>query len=290
VSPSARTSGTNLRQVSPGTRVALTGVYSVLDSSQGGNSKDSAAAKQAAVAVRTPYLRVVGVEVMSSDSGRTAARFSAEEEEECLGFARSPGIYERIVSSIAPAISGDYTDDIKKAIACLLFGGTRRKLPDGVRLRGDINVLLLGDPSTAKSQFLKFAERVAPVGVYTSGKGSSAAGLTASVVRDARGEFFLEGWLLGRGSAPLTDSRSAQTLRRRRYACVFALRALGGGGARALVAGELLLTPGQPWCSRTAAWYASTSLTRCASKTAWRSMKPWSSRRSAWPRRASPPS
>jgi DNA replication licensing factor MCM5 len=60
-------------------------------------------------------------------------------------------------------------------------------------LRGDINVLLLGDPSTAKSQFLKFISRVAPIGIYTSGKGSSAAGLTASVVRDARGEFYLEG-------------------------------------------------------------------------------------------------
>jgi DNA replication licensing factor MCM5 len=75
----------------------------------------------------------------------------------------------------------------------MLFGGTRKRLPDGVRLRGDINVLLLGDPSTAKSQFLKFTSRVAPVGIYTSGKGSSAAGLTASVVKDARGEFYLEG-------------------------------------------------------------------------------------------------
>lgn len=65
----------------------------------------------------------------------------------------------------------------------LLFPFSR--LPDGMRLRGDINVLLLGDPGTAKSQILKFAERVAPIGVYTSGKGSSAAGLTASVVRDA---------------------------------------------------------------------------------------------------------
>jgi DNA replication licensing factor MCM5 len=75
----------------------------------------------------------------------------------------------------------------------MLFGGSRKRLPDGVRLRGDINVLLLGDPSTAKSQFLKFTSRVAPVGIYTSGKGSSAAGLTASVVKDARGEFYLEG-------------------------------------------------------------------------------------------------
>ena len=61
-------------------------------------------------------------------------------------------------------------------------------LPDGMKLRGDINVLMLGDPSTAKSQFLKFVEKVAPVGVYTSGKGSSAAGLTASVTRDSRGD------------------------------------------------------------------------------------------------------
>jgi len=73
------------------------------------------------------------------------------------------------------------------------MGGCHKTLPDGVKLRGDINVLLLGDPSTAKSQFLKFVEKVAPVGVYTSGKGSSAAGLTASVIRDKNREFFLEG-------------------------------------------------------------------------------------------------
>lgn len=84
--------------------------------------------------------------------------------------------------------------DIKKAISCLLFGGTKKRLPDNIRLRGDINVLLLGDPGTAKSQFLKFTEKVSPISVYTSGKGSSAAGLTASVIRDSSsGEFYLEG-------------------------------------------------------------------------------------------------
>ena len=69
-----------------------------------------------------------------------------------------------------------------------------QRLPDGTYRRGDVNVLLLGDPSTAKSQFLKYASRTAPIAVYTSGKGSSAAGLTASVIRDASSrEFYLEG-------------------------------------------------------------------------------------------------
>ena len=74
--------------------------------------------------------------------------------------------------------------DIKRAIAALLFGGSRKRLPDGLTRRGDINMLLLGDPGTAKSQLLKFVEKASPVGVYTSGKGSSAAGLTAAVMRD----------------------------------------------------------------------------------------------------------
>ena len=89
-------------------------------------------------------------------------------------------IYDLLAKSIAPSIYG--CEDIKRSVACLLFGGSRKRLPDGNR-RGDINVLMLGDPGTAKSQILKFGERCAPVGVYTSGKGSSAAGLTAAVIR-----------------------------------------------------------------------------------------------------------
>jgi len=113
---------------------------------------------------------------------------TGEDEEKITAMARDPNIYEKITKSIAPAIFGH--EDIKRAVACLLFGGAPKKLPDGMRLRGDINVLLLGDPSVAKSQFLKFTERAAPICVYTSGKGASAAGLTAAVIKDPlTGEF-----------------------------------------------------------------------------------------------------
>jgi DNA replication licensing factor MCM5 len=121
-------------------------------------------------------------------TGFALPNITQEDEERIHTMSKDPLIYEKLSCSIAPSILGHA--DIKKAITCLLFGGAPKKLPDGMRLRGDINVLLLGDPSTAKSQFLKFVERVAPISVYTSGKGSSAAGLTASVIKDpASGEF-----------------------------------------------------------------------------------------------------
>lgn len=124
--------------------------------------------------------------------GFAMPNITEEDVEQFNQMSRDPEIYEKISKSIAPAIFGHA--DIKKAIACLLFGGCPKRLPDGMRLRGDINVLLLGDPSVAKSQFLKFVDRVAPISVYTSGKGSSAAGLTASVIKDpSSGEFQLEG-------------------------------------------------------------------------------------------------
>merc|ERR1719180_694723 len=132
-----------------------------------------------------PYLRVVGLQVETEGSGRSSSNmaFTQEDEEAFRMLAQKPDVYETVAKSIAPSIFG--SEDIKKSIACLLFGGSRKRLPDGLTRRGDINVLLLGDPGTAKSQLLKFVERVSPVSVYTSGKGSSAAGLTASVMRDA---------------------------------------------------------------------------------------------------------
>ena len=126
--------------------------------------------------IRTPYFKVLGMCVTSDGSGRGSTNFTVEDEEQYQNLARSCAIYDKIWKSICPSISGDYTVDLKKAIACLLFGGSRKCLPDGMSLRGDINVLLLGDPSTAKSQFLKFVEKVAPVGVYTSEKVAAPLG------------------------------------------------------------------------------------------------------------------
>ncbi|KAJ1929399.1 minichromosome maintenance protein 5 [Tieghemiomyces parasiticus] len=173
-----------VNKVVPGTRVIVTGIFSIFQ-----NKKVKATG---AVAIRSPYLRLVGFEVESGGHGAGRTVFSAEEEQEFINLARQPDFYRNFTRSIAPSIFGN--EDIKCAIACLLFGGSKKVLPDGMRLRGDINVLLLGDPGTAKSQLLKFVERVAPISVYTSGKGSSAAGLTASVIRDPGSrEFYLEG-------------------------------------------------------------------------------------------------
>ena len=86
---------------------------------------------------------------------------------------------------------------MKKALLLLLVGGTGRQLPDGMRIRGDVHVCLMGDPGVAKSQLLKHITSVAPRGVYTTGKGSSGVGLTAAVVRDTMtNEFMLEGGAL----------------------------------------------------------------------------------------------
>ncbi|KAK5937175.1 minichromosome maintenance protein 5 [Knufia obscura] len=172
-------------RVVPGSRCTVMGVYSIYQ--QNKNNKASA------VAIRNPYLRAVGITTdVDHGTGSNTTHFTEEEIQEFEELSRSPDLYEKLARSIAPSIYGNA--DIKKAIACLLMGGSKKILPDGMKLRGDINVLLLGDPGTAKSQLLKFVEKVAPIAIYTSGKGSSAAGLTASVQRDVQSrEFYLEG-------------------------------------------------------------------------------------------------
>ncbi|GMI47778.1 hypothetical protein TrCOL_g5859 [Triparma columacea] len=168
----------------PGMRVSIIGVASLFKNMADKSAKTSS--------VKQLYIQVLGIQYESANADSSSS-FTPKEEEAFVALSRRADVYDILTKSVAPSIQGDYTTDIKKAIVCQLLGGAAKKLPDGMRLRGDINVLLMGDPSTAKSQFLKFVEKVAPVGVYTSGKGSSAAGLTASVIKDSRGEFYLEG-------------------------------------------------------------------------------------------------
>lgn len=174
-------------RVVPGSRCTVMGIFSIYQNKASKNSSTGGA-----VAIRTPYLRAVGIQSDIDQAAKGNATFSEEEEQEFLEMSRRPDIYDVMTDCIAPSIYGNR--DIKRSILCLLLGGSKKILPDGMRLRGDINVLLLGDPGTAKSQLLKFVEKAAPISIYTSGKGSSAAGLTASVQRDqSTREFYLEG-------------------------------------------------------------------------------------------------
>lgn len=104
-------------------------------------------------------------------------------------------LYDTLAKSIAPEIYGH--DDVKKCLLLLLIGGATKEMGDGMRIRGDINICLMGDPGVAKSQLLKYICKVAPRGIYTTGRGSSGVGLTAAVMRDpVTDEMVLEGGAL----------------------------------------------------------------------------------------------
>lgn len=109
-------------------------------------------------------------------------KITAEEEAKIKEISERDDLYEILARSLAPSIYE--MDDVKKGILLQLFGGTNKTFTKGGRYRGDINILLCGDPSTSKSQILQYVHKIAPRGVYTSGKGSSAVGLTAYITRD----------------------------------------------------------------------------------------------------------
>ena len=116
---------------------------------------------------------------------------SEMEKKEIIDMRNSPKLYYKMMESICPNVFGH--PDVKRGVLLQLFGGVHKTTPEGISLRGDINVCIIGDPSTAKSQFLKYVHNFLPRSVYTSGKASSAAGLTASVIKDAEtGEFCVE--------------------------------------------------------------------------------------------------
>lgn len=133
--------------------------------------------------------------VVKSHDQLAGFRLTEEDEREIRALSRDPQIVDKIVHSIAPSIFGH--DDIKTAVALSLFGGVSKEAQGKHAIRGDINVLLLGDPGTAKSQVLKYIEKTAHRAVFATGQGASAVGLTASVRRDPlTSEWTLEGGAL----------------------------------------------------------------------------------------------
>jgi len=180
--------------VAPGMKVDVIGIFCIKRQAKAVTSAKSKNVMRgkAGIGIRMAYIRVLGIK-KNEESARGSAALAdltPEEEQYYRRLAGRDDINQVLRKSIAPGIFG--SDDIKHAIVSLLLGGSRKKMPDGLTRRGDINVLLLGDPGTAKSQLLKFVEQVAPVCVYTSGKGSSAAGLTASVMKGADRRFTVE--------------------------------------------------------------------------------------------------
>jgi len=113
-----------------------------------------------------------------------------EDERRIKELSQDPLIIRKLIASLAPSIYG--YGDIKEAILYQLMGGVAKRLPDGVRIRGEANIFLIGDPGTAKSQLLQYVARIAPRGLFTSGRGSSAAGLTAAVLKEKTGGMVLE--------------------------------------------------------------------------------------------------
>src|SRR3989344_1913289 len=122
-----------------------------------------------------------------------------EDEEQIQELAKDPRIHERLINSIAPSIYGH--EDIKEALILQLVGGVSKEREDGIKTRGDMHVLLIGDPGAGKSALLTFIAKIAPKGRLGSGKGVSSAGITASVVRDE----FLKGWALEAGALVLSS-------------------------------------------------------------------------------------
>ncbi|WP_152039669.1 minichromosome maintenance protein MCM [Salinigranum salinum] len=152
---------------------------------------------------KTPIfdLYMDGVSITVEDEEFEDMEITEEDVLEILELSNSPDIYEKMIGSLAPSIYG-YEQE-KLAMILQLFSGVTKRLKDGSRIRGDLHMLLIGDPGTGKSQLLSYVRNIAPRSVYTSGKGSSSAGLTAAAVRDDFGDG--QQWTLEAGALVLAD-------------------------------------------------------------------------------------
>ncbi|OYR80150.1 XRE family transcriptional regulator [Halorubrum sp. E3] len=176
-------------KVSPGDHVTCVGVLHIEQVEQG-NEKS---------AIFDLYMD--GVSIAIEDEEFEDMDITEADKREIIELSNRDDIYDAMVDSIAPAIYG-YEEE-KLAMILQLFSGVTKHLPDGSRIRGDLHMLLIGDPGTGKSQMISYVENIAPRSVYTSGKGSSAAGLTAAAVRDDFGDG--QQWSLEAGALVLAD-------------------------------------------------------------------------------------
>ena len=174
--------------VAPGDRVVMNGILRSMQRVTHGSKHT----------IFDIYLECNSIEVAEKEFEEVEIDEKAEEE--IIAISKDPQVYRNIVNSIAPTIYGN--DDVKEAIALQLFGGIMKEMPDGSHLRGDIHVLLIGDPGIAKSQLLRYVIKLSPRGIYTSGQSSTSAGLTATAVKD---EFGDGRWTLEAGALVLAD-------------------------------------------------------------------------------------
>ncbi len=174
--------------VAPGDRIVVNGILRSIQRNSYGTKST----------IFDIYLECNSIEVAEKEFEEV--EISEEDEAMITSLSQDPMIYRKIAHSIAPTIYG--VDDVKDAIALALFGGIAKEMPDGSRLRGDIHVLMIGDPGIAKSQMLRYVVRLSPRAIYTSGQSTTSAGLTATAVKD---EFGDGRWTLEAGALVLAD-------------------------------------------------------------------------------------
>ena len=175
-------------RLNPGDRVKANGVLFIRSQRKGG--KDTP--------VFDIFLRIHSLERQNIPLEEII--ISEEEENEIKEVARDPGVYDLLTGSIAPSIFG--MERIKESLMLQLFGGEAQVNEDGTRNRGDIHILLMGDPGVAKSQLLHYMSTISPRGRFASGQSSSAAGLTAAAVQDSTAD---GRWTLEAGALVLAD-------------------------------------------------------------------------------------
>lgn len=179
--------GENTRLANAGNEISVTGIF--LPAAYSGFQRIRAGL------IADTYIEALSVRRQKRTFNEYKGSITEEERAKIMSESESPEIVSKLAKSIAPEIWGH--EDVKTSLLFLLVGGVTKKLDDGMKIRGDLNILLMGDPGVAKSQLLKQVSSIAPRGVYTTGKGSSGVGLTAAVVRDSvTGEMVLEGGAL----------------------------------------------------------------------------------------------